>query len=127
MDEFLTVAEVAELLKLNPQTIRNWIDNGQLPAVRVGQRRVRIKRTDLDRLIEEGYTGARSAGATETPEPVAEKTVRIIKHTSGPLNATIVEVREDADGNQRLVAVELHVEPPDHLGRTGQVEDITPR
>ena len=25
-DEFLTVAEVAETLKLNQQTIRNWID-----------------------------------------------------------------------------------------------------
>jgi len=25
VDEFLTVAEVAELLKLNPQTVRNWI------------------------------------------------------------------------------------------------------
>jgi hypothetical protein len=23
-DEFLTVAEVAELLKMNPQTVRNW-------------------------------------------------------------------------------------------------------
>jgi excisionase family DNA binding protein len=36
MDEFLNVAEVAELLKLNPQTIRNWLDRGELPAVRVG-------------------------------------------------------------------------------------------
>jgi hypothetical protein len=34
-DEFLTVAEVAETLKLNQQTIRNWIDAGSLPAVRV--------------------------------------------------------------------------------------------
>jgi hypothetical protein len=25
MDEFLTVAEVAEILKLNQQTVRNWI------------------------------------------------------------------------------------------------------
>jgi hypothetical protein len=25
VDEFLTVAEIAELLKLNQQTIRNWI------------------------------------------------------------------------------------------------------
>jgi hypothetical protein len=24
-DEFLTVAEVAGILKLNPQTVRNWI------------------------------------------------------------------------------------------------------
>jgi excisionase family DNA binding protein len=33
-DEFLTVAEIAELLKLNPMTIRNVIDRGDLPAVR---------------------------------------------------------------------------------------------
>ena len=46
-DEFLTVAEVAELLKLNKQTVRNWINRGELPAVRLGDRRVRIKRSDL--------------------------------------------------------------------------------
>lgn len=55
-DSFLTVAEVAELLKLNPQTVRNWIDRGELPAVRLGQRRVRIRQSDLDRLLEKGYT-----------------------------------------------------------------------
>ena len=43
-DEFLTVAEVAEMLKLNQQTVRNWLDAGKLPYVRVG-RRVRIKRS----------------------------------------------------------------------------------
>jgi len=45
-DEFLTVAEVAAILKLNQQTVRNWITDGKLPAVRVGERRVRIRRTD---------------------------------------------------------------------------------
>ena len=34
MDEFLTVAEVAEILKLNQQTVRNWIIDGSLPALR---------------------------------------------------------------------------------------------
>jgi excisionase family DNA binding protein len=43
-DELLTVAEVAELLKLNQQTIRNMIDRGELGHVRVGQRRVRVRR-----------------------------------------------------------------------------------
>jgi excisionase family DNA binding protein len=57
-EEFLTVAEVAELLKLNQQTVRNWIDQGSLPAVRVG-RRVRIKRSDFDRIVEAGYRAAR--------------------------------------------------------------------
>jgi excisionase family DNA binding protein len=57
LEEFLTVAEVAEMLKLNQQTIRNWIDQGSLPALRVG-RRVRIRRSDLERVLEEGYTVA---------------------------------------------------------------------
>jgi excisionase family DNA binding protein len=51
-DEFLTVAEVAELLKLNQQTVRNWIDAGYLNAFHVG-RRVRIVRSDLEELLEE--------------------------------------------------------------------------
>jgi len=56
-ESFLTVAEVAKTLKLNPQTVRNWIDQGSLPAVRVG-RRVRIKRADFERIVDEGYSGA---------------------------------------------------------------------
>jgi excisionase family DNA binding protein len=63
-DEFLTVAEAAVILKLNQQTVRNWIDAGTLPAVHVG-RRVRIKRSDFDRLVEEGYRG----GSSPNPSP----------------------------------------------------------
>jgi excisionase family DNA binding protein len=39
---FLTVAEIAELLKVNEQTVRNRIDRHELPAVRIGARRVRL-------------------------------------------------------------------------------------
>jgi excisionase family DNA binding protein len=53
-ETYLTVAEVAETLKLNQQTVRNWIDQGSLPALRVG-RRVRIKRSDFERILEESY------------------------------------------------------------------------
>ena len=53
-ETYLTVAEVAATLKLNQQTVRNWIDAGTLPALRVG-RRVRIKRTDFERILEESY------------------------------------------------------------------------
>ena len=62
-ETFLTVGDVAELLRLNQQTVRNWIDRGELPAVRVGPRRVRIKRSDLDRFI---------AAGTKTTENAAE-------------------------------------------------------
>jgi excisionase family DNA binding protein len=69
-EEFLTVAEVAEMLKLNQQTVRNWIDQGSLPALRVG-RRVRILRSDFEHMLEEGYTA--SGGPTgREPGPTAE-------------------------------------------------------
>ena len=69
-EEFLTVAEVAETLKLNQQTVRNWIDQGSLPAVRVG-RRVRIKRSDFERILEQGYSG-RPAASGAPAGPSAE-------------------------------------------------------
>jgi excisionase family DNA binding protein len=52
-DEYLTVGEIADHLKLNPQTIRNWIDREELPAVRVG-RRVRVRRVDVDKMLAKG-------------------------------------------------------------------------
>jgi excisionase family DNA binding protein len=69
-ESYLTVAEVAELLKLNQQTVRNWIDQGSLPALRVG-RRVRIRRSDLERLLREGSTAAARSSA-EDAGPNAE-------------------------------------------------------
>jgi excisionase family DNA binding protein len=53
-DEFVTVHEIAELLKVNQQTVRNWIDRGELAAVRVGARRVRVRRADLDAYLAAG-------------------------------------------------------------------------
>lgn len=70
-ESFLTVAEVADLLRLNQQTVRNWIDAGSLPAVRVG-RRVRIKRSDLNRIVESGYQGSSAAGSTTVGPSAAD-------------------------------------------------------
>jgi excisionase family DNA binding protein len=69
-DSFLTVAEVAGMLKLNQQTVRNWIDQGSLPALRVG-RRVRIKRSDFERVLAQAYTGG-SGSASLDAGPTAE-------------------------------------------------------
>jgi excisionase family DNA binding protein len=62
-EEFMTVREVAELLRLNQMTIRLWIDAGKLPAVRVGggRRRVRVLRSGLDALLAQGYGASRKA------------------------------------------------------------------
>lgn len=46
-----------------------WIDQGSLPAHRVG-RRVRIRRSDLDRMLEQGYTIRTSAMTDEPGQPI---------------------------------------------------------
>ena len=75
-ETFLTVAEIAELLKLNPQTIRNWIDRGSLPAVRVGPRRVRVRQADLDEFLKLGAKPLAEEQAPQAPpeeEPLGRK------------------------------------------------------
>ncbi len=63
-DEYLTVAEVASELKVNEQTVRSWIDRGERPAVRVGSRRVRVRRHDLDAFVV-ATSGAESSEAAD--------------------------------------------------------------
>ena len=66
MDEFATVQEVSERLKVNPQTARNWIDRGELPAVRVGSRRVRVR--NADRTSSLGLAASRCPREPPVPE-----------------------------------------------------------
>lgn len=69
-DTFLTVAEIAKQLKLNPQTVRNWIDRQLLPAVCVRPRRVRVRQSDLDEFLNLG--GERRA-EKQGPQPLSEE------------------------------------------------------
>ncbi|MGP5251486.1 helix-turn-helix domain-containing protein [Brachybacterium alimentarium] len=48
----LSIAEAAEQLGLTEKTIRRYIAAGKLPAYRVGSRTVRIKSSDLERLLK---------------------------------------------------------------------------
>lgn len=48
--EYLTTAEVAAELRVNPETVRRWVRDGALPALPVG-RGYRIARADFDALV----------------------------------------------------------------------------
>jgi excisionase family DNA binding protein len=50
-DEFVTVDQAAALLDVDRSTVRRWIGRGRLPAYRIGERHVRLKRSDLDRVV----------------------------------------------------------------------------
>ena len=47
----MTVPQVAEQFQVTAQTIRNWIDAGVLPALRIG-RAFRVRGDDVDALLE---------------------------------------------------------------------------
>jgi excisionase family DNA binding protein len=51
-DPWLTVAETAEELRVNPATVRLWISKGTLQATRAGQRKLLVRRSDLDRMLD---------------------------------------------------------------------------
>jgi excisionase family DNA binding protein len=95
-DELMTVPEIADLLRLNRQTIYNWIDAGTLPHVQAG-RRVRVWRADLlafareerDRQAPTGRADTddlgrrhRDAGHTRPAPPVLRRRPRVGWRTS---------------------------------------------
>lgn len=50
---FLTVAEVADLMRVSRMTVYRMVHSGQLPAIRMG-RSFRVPKKAVDDLIEQG-------------------------------------------------------------------------
>lgn len=65
-DPWLTLAEIAAELRVNPSTVRAWVSRGQLRAVRAGQRKWLVRRSDLDRMLAAG-AGGRAVQRPERP------------------------------------------------------------
>jgi hypothetical protein len=92
--------------------VRNWIDQGRLPAVRIG-RRVRIRRADLDRLLAQGTTAAvEPHPVTVAPTDALEQLGQALERARRLLGRRSATRRvELADGLQELtdaVAAALH-------------------
>src|SRR5690242_12428817 len=60
-DPWLTLAEIAEELRVNPATVRLWVSRGRLAATRAGQRKLLVRRSELDRML--------ASTAPAEPEP----------------------------------------------------------
>jgi excisionase family DNA binding protein len=48
---YITIAEATDLIHVSRSTLWRWIDEGRLPAYRLGRRRVLVRRDDLRSLI----------------------------------------------------------------------------
>ncbi len=58
-DGLLRVDEAAALLGLKPATVRAWLLRRKLSCVRLSARAVRLRRADIEKVIAEGFVGAR--------------------------------------------------------------------
>ncbi|HET6812117.1 MAG TPA: helix-turn-helix domain-containing protein [Acidimicrobiales bacterium] len=54
---FLTVGEVAEMLRVSSMTVYRLINSGELPAVRIGKS-FRLREEDVDKYLADRYTEA---------------------------------------------------------------------
>lgn len=53
ISEYLTLKQVSELLKVHPNTLRNWDKNGTLKPIRTGERKIRrYKKEDVIKFLE---------------------------------------------------------------------------
>lgn len=51
-DPYLSVGEVAEELNVSVESVRDWIAQGRLAAIRPGRRAWRVRRSDLQRMLD---------------------------------------------------------------------------
>ena len=70
VDDYLTVAAAAEFASVSTATIRRWVKDGDLKEHRAG-RVLRVKRSDLERLLRVGSSKKRDRD--ETPEEWARR------------------------------------------------------
>ncbi len=62
--EWLTVAQVAQRLQLNDETVRRWIRAGELPALDLGKKAgYRVRPEDLAAFLEARYGLAAKSAA----------------------------------------------------------------
>lgn len=72
-DPWLTLAEIAGELRVNPATVRQWVTKGQLKASRAGVRKWIVRRSELDRMLASTNAAREEAlAAPETEHRTAE-------------------------------------------------------
>lgn len=55
-DELLSLEEVKDILKVHIETVRTWVRQKKLPAIKISPRDYRVRRSALNKFLEERET-----------------------------------------------------------------------
>lgn len=78
IQEGLTVPEAARRLRRHPQTVREYIHSGRLPAHRLGAREFRIYESDLELLMSPAQPYQKLGGEDSPVETLETITTRVV-------------------------------------------------
>jgi molybdopterin-binding protein len=101
-----TVGQAAELLGVSPDTVRRWVDNGQIPAARTpgGRRRVdgaALARFSLERAATTSFAPVAESARNHFPGLVTkvtkDKVMAQVEIQAGPYRIVSLMSREAAD------------------------------
>lgn len=100
-NELLTVKAAAALLKVSPYTVYRWIGEGRLASVRFSPRVIRIRRSDLEEVVE--ISDARRGPASRELGAVREVAVAGYRPGNKSNDKEVIDVEEELREVRRLV------------------------
>jgi excisionase family DNA binding protein len=89
-DPWLTLAEIAAELRVNPATVRLWISRGQLDATRPGRRKLLVRRSEVDRMLAQPGAEGRGQLRVELPAELLAELVAEARSQGVRLNTLAV-------------------------------------
>jgi excisionase family DNA binding protein len=109
--DWLTLGQAAKYLGMAQSTIRKWSDTGRLPAFYTPGGHRRYRRADLDQFLERGGAAAPRRGEGRRVILIVDDDDRLREFVRVNLEMEGYAVREAANAEEGLAALEA--EPPD--------------
>src|SRR5450759_2918284 len=94
-DPWLTVQQVSKELGVHEATVRTWISTKRLAASRPGPRRLRVRRSEVDRLLRSDSSFGSSPTTSPPPQAAPDPYIPPTTDLASDVITTVAAKRED--------------------------------